>query len=62
MRQSAPEKAFHTVSERAICRYMKEITLEKLERSLRLNDHVIEVDADIARRAELAIRRMIEIV
>ncbi len=62
MRQHSPEKVFRTVSERAICKYMKEITLEKLERSLRMNDHVIEVDADVARRAELAIRRMIEIV
>lgn len=62
MRESAPEKVFRTVSERAICRYMKEITLEKLERSLRDNTHVIEVDEDVARRAELAIRRMIEIV
>ncbi|MCW2960019.1 MAG: quinolinate synthetase [Thermoleophilia bacterium] len=62
MQQSAPEKAFSTVSERAICRYMKEITLENLEAALRENQHVIEVDADVARRAELAIRRMIEIV
>jgi quinolinate synthase len=62
MRQQAPEKVFRTVSERAICRYMKEITLEKLERSLREDTHVIEVDEDVARRAELAIRRMIEIV
>lgn len=62
MRQQSPEKAFNTVSERAICRYMKEITLEKLERALREDQHVIEVDADVARRAELAIRRMVEIV
>ena len=62
MQQEAPEKAFTTVSERAICRYMKEITLEKLERSLRENTHVIEVDEDIAQRAKLAIQRMIEIV
>jgi quinolinate synthase len=62
MRQQAPDKAFHTVSERAICRYMKEITLEKLERALREEQHVIEVDEDVARRAELAIRRMVEIV
>jgi quinolinate synthase len=41
---------------------MKEITLEKLERSLREDTHVIEVDAHVAQRAELAIRRMIEIV
>ncbi|MCW2927454.1 MAG: quinolinate synthetase complex, subunit [Thermoleophilia bacterium] len=62
MRQEAPEKVFRTVSERAICKYMKEITLERLELALRENQHVIEVDADVAARAELAIRRMIEIV
>ena len=62
MRQQAPEKVFRTVSERAICKYMKEITLEKLERSLREDQFVIEVDEDVARRAELAIRRMVEIV
>ncbi|MBC7460435.1 MAG: quinolinate synthase NadA [Thermoleophilia bacterium] len=62
MQQSAPEAVFRTVSERAICKYMKEITLENLEAALRLRQHVIEVDADVAQRAELAIRRMIEIV
>ncbi len=62
MRQHSPEKVFRTVSERAICKYMKEITLERLEAALRENQHVIEVDEDVARRAELAIRRMIEIV
>jgi quinolinate synthase len=61
MRQQAPEKAFHTVSERAICRYMKEITLEKLERALREDQFEIEVDPDVAARAELSIRRMVEI-
>ena len=62
MRQSAPEKVFRTVSERAICRYMKEITLENIEQALRLDQHHIEVEPDIAAQAELAIRRMIEIV
>ncbi|MEO6866943.1 MAG: quinolinate synthase NadA [Gaiellales bacterium] len=62
MRENSPEKVFRTVSERAICKYMKEITLENLESALRENQFVIEVDKDIASRAELAIRRMIEIV
>lgn len=62
MKQGAPEKVYRTVSERAICKYMKEITLEKLERALREDQYVIEVDEDIAQRAELAIRRMVEIV
>lgn len=62
MRQAAPEKVFRTVSERAICRYMKEITLENIEAALREDQHHIEVDPDIAARAELSIRRMIDIV
>ena len=61
MRQAAPEKAFHAVSERAICRYMKTITLAKVEAALRDMQHVIEVDEDVAERAGLAIRRMVEI-
>jgi quinolinate synthase len=62
MRQQAPEKVFRTVSERAICKYMKEITLEHLEAALRENQHVIEVPQDVADRARLSIQRMVEIV
>jgi quinolinate synthase len=58
---ASPETAFHAVSERAICRYMKEITLERLEQALRLDQHEVVVDPDVARRAERAIRRMVEI-
>jgi len=62
MREAAPAKVFRTVSERAICKYMKEITLERLEWALRENQHQIVVAPDVAERAELAIRRMVEIV
>jgi quinolinate synthase len=62
LQQHNPEKSFHTVSERAICRYMKTITLEKLERALRTNEHVVSVPGEIAERARGAITRMIEIV
>lgn len=62
MQQLNPEKTFEAVSERAICKYMKTITLEKLERSLREDQFEVTVPADIASRAQLAIQRMVEIV
>lgn len=62
MRQAAPEKTFATVSEKSICKYMKQITLEKVEWSLRTEQHVITVPEDTAARARRAIERMIEIV
>jgi len=62
LQQGSPDKVFHTVSERAICKYMKTITLEGLERALRENQYVIDVDPEISRRARGAIDRMIQIV
>jgi quinolinate synthase len=59
--KEAPEKRFEAVSERAICRYMKMITLEKLRDSLRDWKHVVTVPDDIAARARGAIDRMIAI-
>ena len=35
LRKEAPDKRFYAMSERAVCRYMKMITLEKLRDSLR---------------------------
>ena len=62
MQRDNPAKQFHTISERAICRYMKTITLEKLEASLRTMEHVVTVDPAVAGRARGAIDRMISIV
>ncbi len=56
-----PAKAFHPVSERAICKFMKMITLEKILRSLREDIHEVRVPEAVADRARLAIRRMVEI-
>ena len=50
------------MSERAVCRYMKLITLEKLRDSLRDMRHVVTVPTDVADRAAAAIERMVEIV
>lgn len=61
LRRENPEKEFVAVAETAECRFMKEITLEKLRDSLRDMKHRITVDADTAARARLAIDRMLAI-
>jgi quinolinate synthase len=61
LRKEAPDARFYAMSERAVCRYMKMITLEKLRDSLRDMRHVVSVDPDLAERARGAIRRMVEI-
>src|SRR5256885_12569523 len=57
--KEAPQKRFEAVSERAICKYMKMITLEKLRDSLRDWKHVVTVEPDVAARARGAIDRMV---
>jgi quinolinate synthase len=59
--KEAPEKRFEAVSEKAICRYMKMITLEKLRDSLRDWKHVVTVPEDVAAKARGAIDRMVAI-
>jgi len=61
LRAEAPGKRFEAVSERAICRYMKMTTMEKLRDSLREWRHEITVDPDVAERARGAIERMVAI-
>ncbi len=59
--KEAPEKRFEAVSEKAICRYMKMITLPKLRDSLRDWKFEVTVPDDIAERARGAIDRMVAI-
>jgi quinolinate synthase len=61
LRKEAPEKRFYAMSERAVCRYMKQITLPKLRDSLRDLRYQVTVPDDVADRARLAIERMVEI-
>ena len=61
LKKDVPEKTFEAVSERAICKYMKMITLEKLRDSLRDWKFEVEVDPEIAAKAKLAIDRMVSI-
>jgi len=62
LRKDHPEKSFMPVSEAAVCRYMKLITLEKLHRSLKDMQYEVRVPRETADRARGAIVRMLEIV
>ncbi|MDP8992671.1 MAG: quinolinate synthase NadA [Actinomycetota bacterium] len=59
--KEAPGKRFEPVDRKAVCRYMKMITLEKLRDSLRDGKHVVTVGPEVGRRARLAIERMLSI-
>ena len=63
LRKEVPDldKRFFAVSERAICRYMKMVTLDKVLRSLREDVHPVSVPAPVAARARLALTRMVQI-
>src|ERR1041384_1235398 len=56
-----PDKEFYPLAEAAECRFMKQITLEKLRDSLRDLKHDVTVPADVAGRARRAIDRMLAI-
>jgi len=62
LQKEAPDKRFYAMSERAVCRYMKQITLPKVRDSLRDLRHQVTVPDDVAERARVAIQRMVEIV
>lgn len=59
MRKANPDKTFLPVSDGVACRYMKLTTLDKVERALRDMVHPVTVAPDVAKRARLAIERMI---
>lgn len=61
MRKYHPDKNFIAVNERAVCQFMKMITLEKVARALREEVFEVKVPPAIAARARRSIQRMIEI-
>ncbi len=61
LRKEAPDKRFEAVSERAICKYMKMITLEKLRDSLRDWRYEVTVAPAVAKRARRALERMVAV-
>ncbi len=59
MQQVAPAKRFFPADPDAVCAYMKTITLENTRDALLLDRHHITVPEEIARRARLALERMV---
>jgi quinolinate synthase len=61
LRKENPDRTFVPADDAAVCRFMKQITLEKLRDCLRDMQPQVEVDPEIARKARLAIDRMLAI-
>jgi quinolinate synthase len=61
LRQVNPGADFAAVNDRAVCRFMKMITAEKLLHSLRTGEHEVTIPDDIAVRARGAVEAMISI-
>ncbi len=61
MKKDNPDKEFIPLSNDAICKYMKKITLDKVYNSLKNLVYEIKVSEEIASRARLAIERMLTI-
>ncbi len=62
LRKMSPHKSFLPVNPEAVCEFMKTITLDGILRSLETLEPQICVPPEIARRAKIAIDRMLEIV
>jgi len=59
LRRENPSKTFIPLREDAVCEYMKTITLPKVFRALRDLVYEVRVPPDVARRARVAIERMV---
>ena len=59
--KDCPGKIFHPVTEIAVCRNMKLITLEKLLKALREEGPVVTVPAETREKAFKAVQRMLEV-
>ena len=61
LHKAAPNARLTPVNPKAVCKYMKMITLPKLRDSLRERKHEVKVPAEIAERARIPIERMVAI-
>jgi len=61
MQQVAPDKRFYPADPEAVCAFMKAITLSNVREALALDRYEITVPPDIARRARLALDRMVSL-
>jgi quinolinate synthase len=60
LRREIPGKTFLPAKEHAVCSAMKRINLENTLEALRLEEPVVKVPEDLARRARIPIERMLE--
>ena len=61
LRKAAPRARLTAVNPKAVCKYMKMITLPNLRDSLRDRKHEVKVPTDTAARARIPIERMVAI-
>ncbi len=61
MKKQNPDKEFVAMSDSAVCKYMKMITLDKVYASLWEEKYEVKVPRNVAQRAQLAIERMLAI-
>ena len=61
LRKAAPRARLTAANPKAVCKYMKMITLPKLRDSLRDGKYEVKVPTDIAARARIPIERMVAI-
>lgn len=61
MQKRSPEKNFHILTKDLRCRTMKMITLEKVYEAIRDDKFEINVDEEVAKKANKALTRMLEL-
>jgi quinolinate synthase len=61
LRSKFPDKTFYPVNPNAVCAFMKTITLDKVIRALETMSPQVRVPEETARRAKVAIDRMLEL-
>ena len=61
LKKENPEKTFHPIESEMSCRYMKMITMEKLHAALKYDQFHVTVPEETAKKAKLAIDRMVSI-
>lgn len=61
LNQKNPDKKFYSVGHRQFCPNMKKISLEKVVKSLETLSPTVELDAELSRKAEYPLNRMLDL-